>query len=409
MTGSKYRVLFFPVLLLLFMIACGNPGGSGGRDAQTPDRSGQAAAGSRQTADRNRKTDGRNRKTADRNRQTDDRKGKIAVRDILGREVFIPSHIDRVIGLRAGALRLLVYMDLTDRIAGVEQNEKQGTTPYMTAYPELAALPSLGPSMGGDAELILKSDPDVIFITYTTAGDADALQQKTGIPVVALECPEFGTARDTLFASLILIGRIMNRSGRADTLINYINSSLAEMDGRTSGTADTEKPAVYIGGVGYSGSYGIKSTQPFYPPFMFVNARNPASEIDKRLISHVKGTHIDTEQLILWDPDILFIDEAGLALAKQDLRRGTALNNSLKAIKENRIYTLLPYNNYATNYEMVLANAWFTGKILYPEKFRDIDIEEKTGEVYRAFLGRDISRETANSSVAFRTINKNEL
>ena len=94
MTGSKYRVLFFPVLLLLFMIACGNPGSSGDRDKQTADRSGQAAAGSRQTADRNRQTDGRNAQTA--------------VRDILGREVFIPSHIDRVIGLRAGALRLLI-------------------------------------------------------------------------------------------------------------------------------------------------------------------------------------------------------------------------------------------------------------------------------------------------------------
>ncbi|HOS71160.1 MAG TPA: ABC transporter substrate-binding protein, partial [Bacteroidales bacterium] len=335
--------------------------------------------------------------------------GSVAVRDILGREVFIPSRINRVAGLRAGALRLLVYMDLADRIAGVEQNEKRGSTPYMKAHPELAQLPSLGPSMGGDAELILKSKPDLIFLTYTTAGDADALQQKTGIPVIALECTEFGTARDTLFASLKLIGKIMDRSGRADTLINYIENSIAELNRRSSGTAESEKPLVYIGGVGYSGSYGINSTQPFFPPFMFLNARSPASEIDKRLISHVKGTHIDTEQLMLWNPDILFIDESGLNLVKQDLRRGTALFNRLKAVEENRMYTLLPYNNYATNYEMVLANAWFAGKILYPEKFSDIDADEKTKEVYRIFLGRDISDEIKPSSSAFRNISKNEL
>lgn len=388
MTQSKYTALFFAIIFLFFINSCGNTGGPGDRQKQIAGRSGQPA-GSKGQADTG-------------TEQT-------AVRDMLGRKVILPSRIDRVAGLRAGALRLLVYMDLTDRIAGVEQYEKQGTTPYIIAHPDLMKLPSLGPSMGGDAELILKSDPDVIFITYTTAGDADALQQKTGIPVIALECPEFGTARDTLFASLRLIGRIMDRNGRADTLISYIKSSVDEMDRRTSGIADTEKPAVYIGGVGYSGSFGINSTQPFYPPFMFVNALNPASGIDKRLISHVKGTHIDTEQLILWDPDILFIDEAGLALAKQDLRRGTALYNRLKAIRGNRIYTLLPYNNYAINYEMVLANAWFTGKILYPELFADIDIEEKTAEVYREFLGRDISGEITSSSVAFRTINKNEL
>ncbi len=100
-------------------------------------------------------------------------------------------------GVRAVALRLLVYMDATHMIAGVEQNEKNSLTPYVIAHPELTTLPSIGPPMGGDAELILKSDPDGIFITYTTAGDADALQKKTGIPVVAIECPDFGTARDT--------------------------------------------------------------------------------------------------------------------------------------------------------------------------------------------------------------------
>jgi len=112
---------------------------------------------------------------------------------------------------------------------------------------------------------------------------------------------------------------------------------------------------------------------------------------------------------MLWNPDILFIDESGLNLVKQDLRRGTALFNRLKAVEENRMYTLLPYNNYATNYEMVLANAWFAGKILYPEKFSDIDADEKTKEVYRIFLGRDISDEIKPSSSAFRNISKNEL
>jgi len=115
--------------------------------------------------------------------------GWVAVKDMLGREVYVPTQVKRVVGVRAGALRLLVYMDVTGKIAGVEQNEKQRRTPYMIAHPELALLPSIGPSMGGDAELIVKSKPDVIFITYTTKGDADALQQKTGIPVIALECP----------------------------------------------------------------------------------------------------------------------------------------------------------------------------------------------------------------------------
>ncbi|MBN2762453.1 MAG: iron ABC transporter substrate-binding protein [Bacteroidales bacterium] len=333
----------------------------------------------------------------------------IAVKDMLGREVFVPARINRIVGIRAGALRLLIYMDVTDKIVGIEQNEKQGSTPYVITHPELASLPSIGPLMGGDAELILSSKPDIIFMTYTTTGDADALQHKTGIPVIALECPEFGMARDKLFASLELIGKVVDKKKRADSLIHYIKNSIADLDKRTSGIPDSEKPSVYIGGISYSGAHGINSTQPFYPPFMFVNAMNVASEIDKKLVSHVRGTYIDIEQLILWNPDILFIDESGLQLVKKDIGKRTALFNRLKAIQENKVYTLLPYNNYAINYEMVLANAWFTGKILYPDRFKDIVIDDKTEEIYSMFLGKGISKETKPYSNAFMTMNKNEF
>lgn len=332
--------------------------------------------------------------------------GLIAVKDMLGREVNIPPDINRIIGLRAGALRLLVYMDASAKVVGVEENEKRGETPYVMAHPELASLPSAGPSMGGDAELILKLNPDVIFITYTTTGDADALQRKTGIPVIALECPEFGTARDTLFASFKLIGKILDKKKRADSLIAYINNSISDLDKRTSDIPESEKPSAYIGGVSYSGAHGINSTQPFYPAFMFVNAKNVASVIDKRLISHVKGTYIDVEQIMIWNPDILFIDISGLNLVKKDLEEGTALFSRLKALKNERIFTLLPYNNYAINYELVLANAWFAGKVIYPDKFQDINIEDKTSEILNMFLGKSIYNEIMSSSPAFRNIDK---
>jgi iron complex transport system substrate-binding protein len=335
--------------------------------------------------------------------------GLVTVKDMLGREVYIPAHINRIVGLRAGALRLLVYMDATSKVVGVEENEKRGSTPYAMAHPELSCLPSIGPSMGGDAELILKLQPDVIFITYTTKGDADALQQKAGIPVVAVECPEFGTARDTLYASFELIGKILDRKNRADSIIAYINNSISDLDKRTSGIPSGEKPSVYIGGIPYSGTHGINSTQPFYPPFMFVNAKNVAAGIDKRLISHVKGTYIDEEQLMLWNPDILFIDISGLNLVKNDLEKGTALYNRLKALKNEKIFTLLPYNNYAINYELVLANAWFTGKVIYPDKFQDIGIDDKTAEILQMFLGKDIYNELKSSAPAFGSINKNAL
>ena len=306
--------------------------------------------------------------------------------DMLGREVQLPDHIERIVGLRAGALRLLVYMDAGNLIAGIEEVEKQGIRPYTLAHPELMELPSIGPSMGGDAELICKVNPNVIFISYTTASDADALQKKTGIPVVAIECPEMGTALDTLYSSFRLIGEILHKKSRADSLISYIENSISGLNTRTLPAENKKKQKVYVGGVPYSGIHGINSTQPYFPPFMFVNANNVASSIDSRLISHVKGTYIDKEQILLWDPDVLFIDLSGWELVKQELSENSPLFN-LRAVKNDCIHLLLPYNNYAINYELVLINSWYAGKALYPENFSDIDIHKKAVEILHAFFG----------------------
>ena len=67
----------------------------------------------------------------------------------------------------------------------IERNMDYGR-PYIYAYPELTDLPSIGPQFGGEPELILGQEPDVIFITYETEEGADELQELTGIPVIVL-------------------------------------------------------------------------------------------------------------------------------------------------------------------------------------------------------------------------------
>ncbi|MHA1371475.1 MAG: iron ABC transporter substrate-binding protein, partial [Promethearchaeota archaeon] len=113
--------------------------------------------------------------------------GNRTITDGLGRSVNIPSNPQRIVGINAGTLRLLCYLDLVDKIAGVETIENTSAVrPYNFAYPELGNLPIIGPTFGGDPELIVSVNPDVIFATYMEVGDADTLQQQTGIPVVVL-------------------------------------------------------------------------------------------------------------------------------------------------------------------------------------------------------------------------------
>lgn len=341
--------------------------------------------------------------------QPSEGEGYVVVQDMLNRNVRIPDHVEKIVGIRAGSLRLLTYMAATDRIAGIEEAEIRGERPYTMAYPELLELPLIGPPMGGDAELIVKAGPDIIFMSYTTQGDADALQRKTGIPVIVIECPEFGTERDRFYASLQLIGKVLHKEDRADSLVTYIKNSIKELNDRTHSITNSERPSVYIGGVSYSGVYGINSTHPNYPPFMFINAGNVASAIDEKLVSHVRGTFIDIEQLLIWNPDYLFIDESGFNTVREDLTDNVKLFNTLNAVKNNRIFTLLPYNNYATNYEYIVINAWYAGKVMYPQAFSDIDIQKKANEIVSRFLGKKLDEDTNVLENHLRAIRKSEL
>jgi iron complex transport system substrate-binding protein len=58
----------------------------------------------------------------------------------------------------------------------------------------------------------------------------------------------------------------------------------------------------------------------------------------------------------------------------------------------------LPYNWYTQNFGSVLADSYYAGKLLYPEKFEDVDIEDKTAEIYTFLvcdgdeeLGREVT------------------
>ncbi len=313
-----------------------------------------------------------------------DLQGTRTVTDMSGREVEIPENVNEIVGLEAGSLRLITYLNATDKVVGVEQFEKddQMGRPYILAHPELLELSSIGPIHGGDAELIAAQDPDVIFWTYCTAKDANDLQEKTGIPVVALTYGDLGANRDTFHEALRLMGEVLGKENRAEQVIQYIESTIQHIEKRTENISSKRKPEVYIGGVGHHGTHGIVSTEPQYTPFQFVNAKNVA---DKLGVEHVM---VGEGKLVQWNPDVIFLDEGGYSLVMNDLKEPQF--RTMKAVREENLYGVLPYNYYTTNYGTVLADSYYIGKVLYPEVFGDVEPSEKADEIYEELVGEPV-------------------
>ncbi|AEF97067.1 iron ABC transporter substrate-binding protein [Methanotorris igneus] len=317
---------------------------------------------------------------------------KIKITDMLGREVEVPKEVNRIVAIGPGCLRLITYLNATDKVVGVEDSEKKWSIygrPYRIAHPEFANLPTIGkagPNPKPYPEEIIKVNPDVIFACYITKEQADDLQQKTGIPVVVLSYGRLATFNNKdLFKSIELAGKILGKEERAEEVIKFIKDCLTDLNNRTSDIPDSKKPKVYVGGIGFKGMHGIESTSCNYPPFMAVNAKNVVDELNQS--SHV---FINKEQLLKWDPDIIFIDEGGLKLVIEDYKKNPDYYNSLKAFKNGNVYGLLPYNFYTTNVGTALADAYFIGKVIYPDRFEDIDPEKKADEIYTFLVGKPV-------------------
>lgn len=311
--------------------------------------------------------------------------------DMLSRKVQIPEKIDRIIALNAGMLRLVCWLDATDKVCGVEYNERRRNVPYLYAHPELRKKPVIGTGNTPEPELLLSLAPDVILSTYISKAHADEMQARTGIPVLAIRYGNLDDETDTLFRALEYLGNILDKSERTTFLVDYIRQNIDDLNNRTANVPDGHQPDVYIGGIAYRGSHGITSTEPRYPPFRFLHAENVAGSMGSVMTSErdvLTNAFIDKEQLIEWNPDFIFLDMSSTAYSGDELDKPWA--SVLSAAKKGNIFTVFPYNWYTINYSTILVNSWYIGKVLYPDRFADTDPEKKAREIYKNILGRDV-------------------
>ena len=327
------------------------------------------------------------------------------ITDSSGRHVAIPDVVQRVICSGSGCLRLLTYMQGQKFVVAVDDIEGRdfqfNSRPYALANPQFHNLPIFGEFRGRDnPELIMTLDPqpEVIFkLVGTGRGTAgappDTLQEKTGIPVIALKYGNLTSLKADLYESLQIIGEVLNKPSRAEAVISSFEELMKDLKNRTQNIDHGQQPSVYLGGVAYAGPHGFQSTEPAYPPFQLLPVNNLADGANSNA-KEINTSTIAKEKIVEWDPDYLFLDLSTLQLGDKagglyELRNAPAYQ-ILTAVKSGKVFGLLPYNSYNQNFESILANAFYIGKLLYPEAFTDIRPVEKADEIFSFFAGRPV-------------------
>ncbi len=328
----------------------------------------------------------------------------VTITDSFGRSVTIPENVSRIVCSGSSSLRYVVYLDAEDLLAaasGADQTNStstRDTRPYTIANPQFADLPNIGSSDSSiNLEQIMVVNPQVIVMLGSladgdasgTAAKADSMQTRTGIPVVAVASGSILTeeGREEMYSSFRLMGDVLDRRFQAEELIAYIQATLADLEERTGDIPESEQKVAYVGGVSHSGPHGITSTRPLYPPFEWVHVKNVAGGHDLQYVEYPK------ESLLYADPEYIFIDAGTLNLV-DEVNAFHAIKSpiysSLQAVKKGDVYGIMPYAHGGMNIETVFVDAYYVGKIVYPERFADIDPKDKADEIYTTFVGEPV-------------------
>ena len=331
----------------------------------------------------------------------------VTVTDMIGREVTVaPGSYQRVVCIGAGALRMYSYIGDTALLCGVEDIDNTTLTdrpkmfdgvarPYVLAYGDVfAALPSCG--VGGpnaqaaEAEKILACQPDIIISEYEDVEKADALQQQAGVPVITLRAGVDGVFAEAFSGSLRLLGQLFGREDRAEELISFIEAETAEITRRTADVAETDKPGVYICGLGNWGTTNHLMTSQSYAAFRVANIRNAVTDLGTNAVQAIEAEKFAA----LGDSiDVMLIDAAAVKNIAPLYQEDPALLDTCRAWQTGQVYLEMAYNAYYTNYEIALANAWFAAKCVYPGLFADVDMTAKTNEITKSFLGQELAEQ----------------
>jgi len=278
-----------------------------------------------------------------------------------------------------------------DKLVGVEVYNTLDMTVIRDYNPvhhaRFLTLPIVGSGGGsgnnnGFPEEIIMIAPDVILAGFDREA-ADELQAQTGIPVVSVRHTT-GMALPDFYKAMRIFADVVGAQERSEILLSYIGALKEDLHRRTFGIPDNEKPRVYVGAVTWNGRRGFSGTYSVFGPLDAINALN---------VAYTPGIpgffEADLEKVIIWDPDIIFLDPGNMDLVNNEYAKNPQFFRSLRAIQQGRVYTMPAFNFSGTNITYALINAYFAGTVLFPESFADINFTEKAGEILTKFLGKN--------------------
>lgn len=313
--------------------------------------------------------------------------------DQLDRKVIIPDQIERAVILQHQTLNIAVQLDATKQIAGILSNwKKQLGKNYQRLAPELDQLPMPGDLNQVNLESLLSLNPDVVFVTNYISPEIIKQISDAGLPVIAISLrissedekaklnpsleDEDYAYNEGLQQGIRLIAEVFNKQPQGEALIQAAFANRPLLAERLANVSAEQRIKVYMANPDLT-TYGSGK----YTGLMMnhAGANNVAA-------STIKGyQQVSLENVLDWNPGVIFVQDRYPDVVPQITTSAEWKN--INAVKNQQVF-LMPEYAKAWGYPMpealALGELWMAKK-LYPQRFADIDLDEKVNIYYQQF------------------------
>jgi len=318
------------------------------------------------------------------------------ITDMIGRSVTVPTEIHSILGT-APPTTEAVYMIKPDALGGINFDLKNSS--YVPEkYKSLANVG--GQQMGNklNYETFLSMKPDIVLYGYDPAmssGTADNVEDVQArlnpIPVVAVAD---STNAENYGPEIEFLGSLLGAEDQAKSLDKFYDDISQKVTSTVSAIPDDQKKKVYYA----EGPDGLKT--------------DPATSAHGQLISVCGGINVadvtsgtsggmapvSLEQVVSWNPDVIVAGDSKFyksVLSDPNWK-------DIKAVQDKQVY-LIPNQPFGwidrpPGVNRIIGIPWLA-KVLYPDKFSDIDLKSLIKEYYSKYMHYDLTDTELNTII----------
>ena len=306
---------------------------------------------------------------------------QVRVDDQRGRTIALPQPAERIVTIPIPMASMIMALDgSARRIVGMHPSSRQSIQEgfLRRVFPEALAIQAdvtRGGMFTPNLESILALRPDVV-VQWTEPADLIQALEGAGLTVVGLT--DSPRTQEIHEHNLTILGDVIGQRERVAQLIRMQQETRQRVEHALAGLSESAKPRVlYLRALRQTMRPGGRATyQDFW--MRLTGGSNVAGFAGM-------NTAVNVEQLVVWNPQVIFIGAFDDATPDEILRLPALAG--IDAVRERRVYKL-PHGGYRWDpgsHESHLTWQW-AAMLLHPERAR-FDLRGAMRETYR-FLYR---------------------